>query len=94
MGQRRLVQLPPDYCRFKGLPTNPHYWRHYLDTATNELHVVVDMEVAFSFIVGGHLVITDRRSMEQVGRIPVPDGDVQGGVYEECPQGGHFHPAP
>jgi hypothetical protein len=92
MTGRRLVKLPVDYCRSRGLPTNPTYWRHYVDTSTNQLHIVVDLDVAYSFIVGDHLVITDRRTMEQVGRIPIPP-DEPGGVYEECPGCGKFHKA-
>jgi hypothetical protein len=72
-----------------GLPVNDTYWKHYVDLATGQMHCVVDLQLAFAFQVGNDMIVTDRRTLEQVGRIPATPEP--GMVIEQCACG-NFHP--
>lgn len=90
MTEHRLRVLPDDVARQHGLKVNPPYWQHYVHRDTGQLHVAIDLESAFSFIVGSELIVTDRVTMEQVGRLPAPD-DGPGATYQECSRCHKYH---
>lgn len=89
--RQTLAELDNPTALRYGLKVNDKYWKHFVDLRTGHLHVAVDLEVAVAFQVGDDLIITDKRTMEQVGRLPAPES---GAVYIQCPGCGDFHPEP
>jgi hypothetical protein len=90
MAEHRLGKLRDEVARQHGLQVNPPYWQHYVHMDTGQLHVAIDLQHAFSFILGNELIVTDRVTMEQVGRLPAPD-DGPGATYKECSRCGTYH---